>query len=121
MVESGIKKASEIPQEQLRETNEKSQRREVSTYVSTNNPKHPDFYPIITHSISILNASTNMKQKLSNIKIIPSKRQPPNLKKILIRAKFTSQENNDNAPKVKNVRISVVKLASRSLFAVKLK
>ena len=45
MVESGIKKAREIPKEQLRETKEKSQEREVLTYVSTNNPKLLIFTP----------------------------------------------------------------------------
>ena len=49
MVESSIKEPREIPQEQLRETKENSQEREVLPYVSTNNPKHPTFYPIITH------------------------------------------------------------------------
>ena len=45
-----------------------------------------------------------MKQKLRNIEIIPSKRQRPNLKKILIRTKFTSQENTENTPKVKKCK-----------------
>jgi len=35
------------------------------------------------------------------MKIIRSKRQPPNLKKILARAKLTTQENIDNVPKVR--------------------
>ena len=45
-----------------------------------------------------------MKRELNKTKLIPSKRQPVNLKRILTRAKFSSQVTVDDTPKVTKCR-----------------
>ena len=47
----------------------------------------------------MLYASPRMKQTMTNKRIIQSKRQPPNLKKMLKRARFTMEET-DSQPKI---------------------
>ena len=51
----------------------------------------------------MLNASPRMKQAMTNKRIILSKRQPPNLKKMLTRARFTMEET-DSQPKIKRCK-----------------
>ena len=48
----------------------------------------------------VLVSSPKLKNKIENTKIIPRKRQPQNLKRILTRAKFTSDSLIDSTPKV---------------------
>ena len=59
-----------------------------------------NFFPIIKESISILNASPKLQNKLQNTKLIQSKRQPQSLKRILTRAKFTTGDPIVDKPKV---------------------
>ena len=99
-IENGFKKAKAIPQEELRTAKEKSSNENLLTFVSTNNPRNPNFFPIIKESISILNASPKLKNKLQNTKLIQSKRQPQSLKRILTRAKFTTGDPIVDKPKV---------------------
>ena len=121
LIDNGLKKATEIPQEQLRTPKEKTQERNILTLVSTNNPRNPNFYPIIKESISVLNASPKMKRELNKTKLIPSKRQPQNLKRILTRAKFISQVTVNDTPKLRNARTNDVKPVNRLLYVAKLK
>ena len=100
LIKNWFEKAKGIPQERLRTPKEKILEQNLLTFVSTNNPRNPQFFPIIKESISILNASPKLKNKIENTKIIPSKRQPQNLKRILTRAKFTSENRIDSKPKV---------------------
>ena len=51
----------------------------------------------------MLNASPRMKQAMTNKKIIQSKRQPPNLEKMLTRARFTMEET-DGHSKIQKCR-----------------
>ena len=51
----------------------------------------------------MLNASPRMKQAVTNKRIIQSKRQPPNLKKMLTRARFTMEET-DSQPKIQRCK-----------------
>ena len=76
LINNGFKKATEIPQEQIRTPKGKTQEGNILTFVSTNNPRNPNFYPIIKESISILNASPKMKRELNKTKLIPGKLQP---------------------------------------------
>ena len=100
LIENGFKKAKAIPQEELRTAKEKSSNENLLTFVSTYNPRNPNFFPIIKESISILNASPKLKNKLQNTKLIQSKRQPQSLKRILTRAKFTTGDPIVDKPKV---------------------
>ena len=51
----------------------------------------------------MLNASPRMKQEMTIKRIILSKRQPPNLKKMLTRARFTMEET-DSQPKIQRCK-----------------
>ena len=88
-IKNDIEKAKRITQETLRRPKERVHNNKVITFVSTHSPRNPNLYTLIKQSIPMLNASPKIKKSLENTKIIPSKWQPPNLKKILKRERFT--------------------------------
>jgi len=90
LIKKGIEKAKNIPQQTLRSNIEKENTVDLLTFVSTNNPRNPNMFSIIKESLLILKTSTRMNEAMKNMKLIPSKRQAPNLKRILTRAKFGS-------------------------------
>ena len=51
----------------------------------------------------MLNASPRMKEAMTTKRIIQNKRQPPNLKKMLTRARFTMEET-DSQPKIQRCK-----------------
>ena len=59
-------------------------------YVSTHNPKNPEIYNVIQFNLPILHEDPKMSSILSNFKMIKSKRQPKNLKRLLMKAKCNS-------------------------------
>ena len=89
IITNGIKKALEIPQNKLRKAKEK-QRNEILPLISTFNPNNPPVYNTIKNSVKIL--KRNNVQVFESIKFINSKRQPPNLKKLLTKSEFSSEE-----------------------------
>ena len=58
------------------------------TYVSTFNPRNPKIFEDLRRDIDILKRDNLMKNVLENYKIVKSKRQPTNLKRIFTKAKF---------------------------------
>ena len=58
---------------------------------------------LYSRTLPMLNASPIMKQAMTNKRIIQSKCQTPNLKKILTRARFTT-EKTDSQPKVQRCK-----------------
>ena len=104
IIENGTKKAKSIPQETLRKPTEKSTDKNTLTFVSTHNLLNPDIFQIIKRTLSVLNASPRMKQAMTNKRIIQSKRQPPDLKKMITRARFTMEET-DSQPKIQNPKL----------------
>ena len=60
----------------------------VVTYVSTFNPQNPELFGAILQNLNILSEGKKMNDTLQATTIIKSKRQPPNLKRLLTRAKF---------------------------------
>ena len=60
----------------------------IIPYVSTHNSKNPEIYKHIINNIPILERDPKMSSIIQKHKIIKSKRQPPNLKKLLTRARF---------------------------------
>ena len=83
-VNISIKKGLEIPQNDLRKTKEK-QTDEVLPFISTFNQNNLSVYNSIKNSVEVL--KRNNISGFGNIKLINSKRQPPNLKKLLTKAK----------------------------------
>ena len=93
LITSAINKAKDIPQGELRKVKAKTQDKNTLAFVSTYNPHNPNIFPMIKNTLPILRQSNKLSKVVDNIKIINSKRQPPNLKKILTRARFHSDES----------------------------
>ena len=68
----------------------KEQTDETSPFMSTFNPNNPPVYNAIKNSVEVL--KRNKVPGFESIKLINSKRQPPNLKKLLTKAKFSNEE-----------------------------
>ena len=79
----------------LRTVKEKSEEK-IIPYVSTHNPQDPEMFKVILDNVPILKEDDKMRNILTKYKLIKSKRQPYNLKRLLTKAKFTS----NNTPKV---------------------
>lgn len=88
VIEFGIQKALSIPQNELRKEKTKSSENVIS-FISTHNPNNPNVMPLIKSSFFTLIAN-KVKGFKPDIKLIHSKRQAPNLKKILTKAEFTN-------------------------------
>ena len=84
IIANGIKKAQEIPQNELRKPKEK-QIDEVLPIISAFNPNNPPLYNAIKNSVGLL--KRNNVPGFESIKLISSKRQPPSLKKLLTKVK----------------------------------
>ena len=93
LITSAINKAKDIPQGELRKVKAKTQDKNTLAFVSTYNPHNPNIFPMIKNTLPILRQSNKLSKVVDNIKIINSKRQSPNLKKIRTRARFHSDES----------------------------
>ena len=90
LIQNCIARSTRIPIEKLRTgKTKKAQMNKTLPFVSTFNPRNPDFFSIVKKIFPLLNASPKMQKALKNMKLIRSYRQPPSLKKLLTRAKFT--------------------------------
>ena len=49
-------------------------------------------FPRILKSLDILNESQRMKRIMDKVKVVPTKRQPPNLKALLTKSNYSRQE-----------------------------
>ena len=104
LIETSFNDAKSIPKHRLRQQKPTTPAIEkLLTFVSTYNPRNPDIFKIIKETLPLLNSSPKMKRALQSFKLINSKRQPPNLKSILTRARFIfpSEIERDNATKTK--------------------
>ena len=91
LIEGGIKKIRNISREDLlREKNTEENNATTLTFITSHNPLNPDIFREIRQDINILNRDPYMKEVLENFSILKSVRQPPNLKRLLTRAKLTN-------------------------------
>nr|XP_022299146.1 uncharacterized protein LOC111107980 [Crassostrea virginica] len=90
LILNGITKALSLDRKELL-TVKTQNLKNVIPYVSTHNPQNPEIYNVIRNNLPILEEDPDMKKILDNSQVIKSKRQSPNLKKILTRAFFSSQ------------------------------
>ena len=60
-------------------------------YVTTFNPHNLEIYPKICNNKTILLRDERLKTLFLNKTFLKSKRQPPNVKKVLIKAKFSNK------------------------------
>ena len=95
LIEDSITKALSIPQADLRKAKPKAHT-EILPFVSTHNPNNPNLLPLIKSTLNILNSDAHMNKVLKSSKFICSKRQPPNLGRLLTKAKFSQSPYIDN-------------------------
>ena len=91
VISEGIKKAKSIPRNTLLSTQTQN-KEEVLPYVSTFNSNNTEMFGILKSNMHILTNDQTMREALSESKIIKSKRQPPNLKRLITEAKFTERQ-----------------------------
>ena len=94
LIDGGIAKAMDLDKNTLRTIKNKTDDK-VIPYVSTHNPKNPEIYKVIKFNLPILKEDPKMNDILSNFKIIKSKRQPNNLKRLLTKAKFSNCDHHE--------------------------
>ena len=84
-----IRKIKALNRPDLLKTKETIQDSNLIPYVTTFNPHNPEVYPDIEKNKSLLLKEERMKTIFSSKSFLKSKRQSPNLKKILTKAKFS--------------------------------
>ena len=103
LIDDSIKKALDIPKNVLRQAKSK-EKTDVLPFVHTHNPNNKNLVPIVRSTLEILKHDSQMKKVLAKTTFISSKRQPPNLGKLLTRAKFTNQSTKTGSYKCQNKR-----------------
>ena len=97
LIKGGIQKARNLDRNTLLTEVKDISSTNIIPFVSTYNPRNPETFQEIQQDINILKRDSHMNNILKNYKIIKSKRQPPNLKNLLTKAKFSEIQN---TPKV---------------------
>ena len=77
----------EIPREDVLRVQEKNEEN-ITLFISTYNPKNKEAFGILKNNMEILKNDETMRTVLNNTKVIKSKRQLPNLKRLLIKSEF---------------------------------
>ena len=88
VIQNGIEKALRIDRKVLLSSKSKTKddNNNILTFVHTHNPNNTNMGKVVNDSIHMLNQSKKLAKVLDTTKLIMSKRQSPNLKKILTRA-----------------------------------
>ena len=91
IIENGITKALKIPQTELRKpkTIEENEEKNIP-FISTYNPNNPQISNTIKSVFE--NLQSNTVPGFKDVKLIQSRRQAPNLKRILTKAEFSSKK-----------------------------
>jgi hypothetical protein len=95
LITEAIRKAKQIPITELRKVNRKTYSKTLPTeipFVITNNPRNHNIFNTTRNCFPIIQQSENLKDIINQKEIIYCRKQPPNLKKLLTKAKFTSRE-----------------------------
>ena len=99
LIEAGIRKAISIPRDDLLKGKPIETAKPNLALISTHNPHSPNIYNTIKQDLHILIRDPHMKEVLHDYKFINSKRQPPNLKSLLTKARFS--DNMDTTVQIK--------------------
>ena len=103
LISSGIQRALEIPQNELRKVKEKSNDK-IIAFVTTFNPNNQNIYPTIQNTFTSLQQHDDTKEAFENYKLIRSYRQPPNLKRLLSKARYSAEEDSFTTSTCKDPR-----------------
>lgn len=110
LIETGINKAKSFTRNELLKPKDKQQNESILTFVHTYNPNNKQMSTVINNSLEILQGSTRLNNILKHTNIIMSKRQAPNLKQLLTRAKTNNNTNyNPTVSKCNNKRCGTCK------------
>ena len=85
LIKQGFQKAFSIPQKDLRKP-KKPSIENILAFITTFNPNNPNIYSTIKSSVNCL--KNNNVSGFQNIRLIQSKHQSPNLKKLLTKTEF---------------------------------
>ena len=91
LINEGISKANRIPRNQLRQVKQKANDKKI-TFISTHNPNNKNIFPTIKEVFKTLQNQESTKNIFSSFNLIRSLRQPPNLKRLLTKAKYDSEK-----------------------------
>ena len=89
----GINKAKTSKLGDLRGSKAPANTDNVPTAVSTFKPNNPYIYSLLKTGMELLKGSPRMKTILKRLKFIHSRRQPPHLQQLLVRSKFSDNQN----------------------------
>ena len=90
VIDNGIIKASKIPQTELRKPKILKENEKLIPFTSTYNPNNPQISNMIKCAFD--NLQGNNVPGFKEMKLIQSRRQAPNLKRILTKAEFSSKK-----------------------------
>ena len=90
LINSAIERVKQVEKEGLRNPEEARKEEENITFVTTFNPNNSNVFPLIQTLYSILQWDPDLKDTFQN-KLIHSRRQPKNLKKMLCPAKLATE------------------------------
>ena len=88
-IENRIKRALQVPLNELRKPKEKG-REEIIPFLSTHNPNNPNIFPIIRQTFENFQHSKTMSNVFNGKKLINS---APNLERLLCKSKFLRVED----------------------------
>ena len=108
LINKGIELAKQIPLSELRKVKEKKSS-DVLTFVTTFNKCNPEIFNEAYKNLNQLRMSERMENILNETKLVKSKRQPKNLKKILTCAKFEMNDDStlEGVSRCKNKRCKI--------------
>ena len=95
LIEDAFQKAKSLDRSKLLNTKDTTEGTNIIPYVTTFNPQNPEIYTDIIQLKSILHRNEELHQCFRNKTILKSKRQPPNLKRLLTKAKFTMKQTEE--------------------------
>ena len=108
LIINGIERAVKLNQQELRTVTDKP-KEDVIAFVSTHNPNNLEYFNIITDNLPILENDDKMGNILKKHKLLKSKRQPANLKKLITKARFSERKQNPEIRKCQSNRCGLCK------------
>lgn len=88
LIENALERAKSIPIAELRATHDVEVQNDKIPFVVTHNPCNTNIFEVAQINLPIISQNTKLKELINKEKLLSSKRQPPNLKRLLTRAKF---------------------------------
>ena len=96
LVRFGIDKATQTPITELRKKKDDNHIQDIIPFVHTHNPSNTKIYDVVKTTFPMLKNDEIMESVLTNSKLIASRRQAPNLKRLLSRSSLTNNKGIKN-------------------------